>query len=134
MSAVGSDMAGRRVPSASIRGSDPDKLAGNLDAGVGMLSQTGATVVLFTGPGWGSTPVPDRNRAKAAIFHENAYTIASRHGDIANLWALRQPGDRRMRDPDRLHLSPLGQEVPLPLSAAANPAPRGSGGAAGDAA
>lgn len=53
-----------------------------------------------------------RNRAKVAIFNENARTIASRHGSvIADLWALRQLGDRRMWDPDRLHLSPLGHHT-----------------------
>lgn len=36
-----------------FHGNDPDKLAGKLDAGVGLLSRTGATVVLFTGPDWG---------------------------------------------------------------------------------
>ena len=32
---------------------DPDRLAATLDAAVGMLSATGATIVLFTGPGLG---------------------------------------------------------------------------------
>lgn len=104
LSAGGNDMV--------FRGSDPDKLADKLDAGVGVLSQTGATVVLFTGPDWGSTPVLGRNRAKVAIFNENVHTVASRHGAvIADLWALRQLGERRMWDPDRLHLSPLGHHT-----------------------
>src|SRR3954452_16797927 len=38
LSAGGNDMV--------FRSSDPDKLAGKLDAGVGLLNQTGATVVL----------------------------------------------------------------------------------------
>jgi lysophospholipase L1-like esterase len=104
LSAGGNDMV--------FRGSDPDKLAGKLDVGVGLLSQAGATVVLFTGPDWGATPVLGRNRAKVAIFNENARTIASRHGAvIADLWALRRLRDRRMWDPDRLHLSPLGHHT-----------------------
>lgn len=104
LSAGGNDMV--------FHGSDPDKLADKLDAGVAVLSQTGATVVLFTGPDWGSTPVLGRNRAKVAIFNENIRTVASRQGAvIADLWALRQLGERRMWDPDRLHLSPLGHHT-----------------------
>ncbi|WP_246018500.1 SGNH/GDSL hydrolase family protein [Arthrobacter crusticola] len=101
LSAGGNDMV--------FRDSDPDKLADRLDAGVGALSSSGATIVLFTGPDWGSTPVLGRNRAKVALFNENIHAIASRHGALtAELWSLRQLEDRRMWDPDRLHLSPLG--------------------------
>lgn len=104
LSAGGNDMV--------FRGSDPDKLADKLDAGVEVLSQTGATVVLFTGPDWGSTPVLGRNRAGVAIFNEHIRAIASRRGAvIADLWALRQLRERRMWDPDRLHLSPLGHHM-----------------------
>ena len=92
-----------------FRGTDPDRLAVELDAGVQLLGLTGATIVLFTGPDWGSTPVIGRHRAKLAIFNENIRTIASRHDAlIADLWALRQLTDPRMWDPDRLHFSPLG--------------------------
>lgn len=92
-----------------FRGTDPDRLAVELDAGVQLLGLTGATIVLFTGPDWGSTPVLGHNRAKVAIFNENIRTIASRHDAlIADLWALRQLTDPRMWDPDRLHFSPLG--------------------------
>lgn len=104
LSAGGNDMV--------FHGSDPDKLADKLDAGVGLLTQTGATVVLFTGPDWRSTPVLGRNRAKVAIFNENVHAIAARHGAVtADLWALRELRDRRMWDPDRLHLSPLGHHT-----------------------
>jgi lysophospholipase L1-like esterase len=92
-----------------FRGTDPDKLAAKLDAAVELLSSTGATMVLFTGPDWGGTPMIGRNRAKVAIFNENIRTIAHRHDAvIADLWALRALTDPRMWDPDRLHFSPLG--------------------------
>ncbi|MGX1160468.1 lysophospholipase L1-like esterase [Arthrobacter sp. SLBN-100] len=101
LSAGGNDMV--------FHGSDPDKLAHKLEAGVGVLSQSGAAVVLFTGPDWASTPVLGRNRAKVAIFNENVRAIATRYDAfVADLWSLRQLRDRRMWDPDRLHLSPLG--------------------------
>jgi lysophospholipase L1-like esterase len=104
LSAGGNDMV--------FHGTDPDKLAAKLEAGVSQLAQAGATIVLFTGPDWGSTLVLGRNRAKVAIFNENVRALAARHGAlIADLWALTQLRDPRMWDPDRLHLSPLGHHT-----------------------
>ena len=95
-----------------FRGADPDKLAERLDPVVGRLSDTGATVVLFTGPDWGNIPVFSRIRGKVAIFNEDLRTIAARHdGVVADLWTLRQLTDPRMWDPDRLHFSPLGHHT-----------------------
>jgi len=92
--------------------SDPDKLALELDAGVERLTATGATIVLFTGPDWGATPVLGHTRGKVAIYNENLRVVAARHDAvIADLWALRQLTDPRMWDPDRLHFSPLGQHT-----------------------
>ncbi|WP_427173245.1 SGNH/GDSL hydrolase family protein [Arthrobacter sp. 92] len=104
VSAGGNDMV--------FHGSDPDKLAEKLDPAIGLLSASGATVVLFTGPDWGNTPVFGRIRGKTAIFNENLRTIASRHeGVVADLWTLRQLTDPQMWDPDRLHFSPLGHHT-----------------------
>ena len=50
---------------------DPDRLAADLDAAVGMLTATGATVVLFTGPDWRETAVFGHIRGKVAVFNEN---------------------------------------------------------------
>ena len=44
--------------------SDPDRLAAALDAAVGRLSATGATIVLFTGPDWRDTPLLGHNRGQ----------------------------------------------------------------------
>jgi lysophospholipase L1-like esterase len=104
LSAGGNDMV--------FHGGDPDRLADKLDAGVELLSSAGATLVLFTGPDWRSTPVLGRNRTKVAVFNENIRAIASRHGAaIADLWGLRTLRDPRMWDQDRLHLSPLGHHT-----------------------
>ena len=104
LSAGGNDMV--------FRGTDPDKLAERLDAGVELLSSADATLVLFTGPDWRSTPVLGRNRAKVAVFNENIRAIASRRGAvIADLWGMRELRDPRMWDQDRLHLSPLGHHA-----------------------
>lgn len=91
---------------------DPDALAETLDAATGRLRATGATVVLFTAPDIGSTPMIGSVRGKAAIFNENVRTVAARHDAvIADLWALRQLKDPRMWAPDRLHFSPLGHHI-----------------------
>lgn len=104
ISAGGNDMV--------FHGTDPDKLADKLDAGVELLSSSGATLVLFTGPDWRSTPVLGRNRTKVAVFNENIRAIASRYGAVvADLWGLQELRDPRMWDRDRLHLSPLGHHA-----------------------
>jgi lysophospholipase L1-like esterase len=91
---------------------DPDRMAVPLDATVALLRGTGATVVLFTGPDWGQTPLLGHTRGKVAVFNENIRTIAARHGAvIADLWALRRLTDPQMWDPDRLHFSPLGHRT-----------------------
>lgn len=91
---------------------DPDKLAMELDAGVETLATTGATILLFTGPDWGATPVLGRTRGKVAIYNENIRVVAARHDAIvADLWALRELTHPQMWDADRLHFSPLGQHA-----------------------
>jgi lysophospholipase L1-like esterase len=104
LSAGGNDLVFHR--------SDPDRLAVALDAAVQELTAAGATVVLFTGPDWGATPLLGRTRGKVAVFNENIRTIAARnHGVIADLWTLRQLAHPQMWDPDRLHFSPLGHHT-----------------------
>jgi lysophospholipase L1-like esterase len=91
---------------------DPDRMAVALDGAVAMLRGTGATVVLFTGPDWGETPLLGHTRGKVAVFNENIRTIAARQGAvIADLWTLRRLTDPQMWDPDRLHFSPLGHRT-----------------------
>jgi lysophospholipase L1-like esterase len=88
---------------------DPDEVASRLEHGIEKLRSKGATVVLFTGPDIGMTPVMRRIRGKVAIYNENLRAIALRHGAvIADMWALRELKDPRMWAPDRLHFSPIG--------------------------
>jgi lysophospholipase L1-like esterase len=104
LSAGGNDMV--------FHGSDPDKLAAKLESGVAVLNAIGATIALFTGPDWGSTPVLGRNRSKVAIFNGNVHAIAAEYDAVVvDLWALRTLRDPRMWDPDRLHPSPLGHHT-----------------------
>jgi lysophospholipase L1-like esterase len=94
-------------------GSDPDEVAGRLEGAVERLVADDATVVLFTGPDVGMTPVLGRIRAKAAIYNENIRAIAARHDAVvvADMWAIRELRETRMWAADRLHFSPLGHHT-----------------------
>ncbi|MFZ7088735.1 SGNH/GDSL hydrolase family protein [Curtobacterium sp. RRHDQ10] len=90
-------------------GSDPDEVAARFDGLIATLRRDGATVVLFTGPDVGMTPVLGLVRGKAAIYNEHLQAIALKHDAlVANMWALRVLRDPRMWAPDRLHHSPMG--------------------------
>jgi lysophospholipase L1-like esterase len=90
-------------------GSDPDEVAERYDGLIERLRSDGATVVMFTGPDVGMTPVLGLVRGKAAIYNEHLHAIALKHDAIvANMWALRVLRDPRMWAPDRLHHSPMG--------------------------
>lgn len=92
-----------------LRGGNPDRLADRLDSMVQRLVADGATVVLFTGPDIGDTPVMSALRGRVAIFNENVHAVALRHDAVvADLWALRELHRKDMWAPDRLHFSPLG--------------------------
>ncbi|CAO1651628.1 SGNH/GDSL hydrolase family protein [Salinibacterium sp. NSLL150] len=93
-------------------GSDADEVAQRVDTLVEQLRRDGATVVLFTGPDIGMTPVLNRMRGKVAIYNENIRAVAQRHDAVvADMWALRELGDPRMWSPDRLHFSPVGHHT-----------------------
>lgn len=90
-------------------GTDPDEVAERFDDLIGTLRRDGATVVLFTGPDVGMTPVLGLVRGKAAIYNEHLHAIALKHGAlVADMWALRVLRDPRMWAADRLHHSPTG--------------------------
>lgn len=93
-------------------GTDPDEIAARFDTGIQRLRSQGATVVMFTGPDIGRTPVLSRVRGKVAIYNENLRAIAQRHDAVvADMWSLRELGDQRMWQPDRLHFSPVGHQT-----------------------
>jgi lysophospholipase L1-like esterase len=93
-------------------GTDPDDISSRLDTAVQRLRSGGATVVLFTGPDIGMTPVLGRSRGKVAIYNENLRAVALRNDAvIADMWALRELRDSRMWAPDRLHFSAIGHHT-----------------------
>jgi lysophospholipase L1-like esterase len=93
-------------------GTDPDEISGRLENAIEHLASGGATILLFTGPDIGMTPVLGRHRGKVAIYNENVRGIALRHGAvIADMWSLRELRDPRLWAPDRLHFSPIGHHT-----------------------
>jgi len=94
-------------------GTDPDEVARRFDALVAEVTASGATVVVFTGPDIGMTPVMRSIRGKVATYDMHIYKVAQRYGAlVADLWAisgaLRQP---EMWAEDRLHFSPRGHHT-----------------------
>jgi lysophospholipase L1-like esterase len=93
-------------------GADPDEVSVRVESLVQRLRSEDATVVLFTGPDIGATPVLRRVRGKVAIYNENIRAIAQKHDAIiADMWALAALGDPRMWAPDRLHFSAIGHNT-----------------------
>lgn len=93
-------------------GADPDVLAEQMAGAIRRLSETGATIVLFTGTDVGFSPVFSRIRGRIAIYNENLRRVAAQHNAIiADQWALTDIQDVRMWDRDRLHLAPLGHHT-----------------------
>jgi lysophospholipase L1-like esterase len=93
-------------------GTDPDEVASRFEGLITRLRSNDATVVMFTGPDIGMTPVLGRVRGKVAIYNENLHAIALRHDAIvADMWALTELKDPRMWAPDRLHFSPIGHHT-----------------------
>ncbi|HEY2642574.1 MAG TPA: SGNH/GDSL hydrolase family protein [Galbitalea sp.] len=92
-------------------GSDPDWVASRLEEAVSRLRSNGATVVVFTGPDVQQSAALKSTRGKVAIFNENIWALAQRHGaTVVNMWAL-DVSDPRLWAPDRLHYSPIGHHM-----------------------
>jgi lysophospholipase L1-like esterase len=92
-----------------VPGSDVDQLADDFEQAVIRLRQTGAEVVVFTGPDPRKQPVVRRVRGKVAIYNGHLRAIADRHGArLVDLWAMRVLVDLRAWSDDRLHFSPEG--------------------------
>lgn len=92
-----------------IRRGDPDVIAADIDDAVGRLAETGAALILWTGPDVGDTPVLNLVRGRIAIYNENMRTVAKRHGAyVVDLWSMRELVHENMWAADRLHFSPLG--------------------------
>jgi lysophospholipase L1-like esterase len=100
---------------------DPDVLAATLESAVASLTAAGCTVMVFTGFDPRAFPVLRMIRGKAAVFSMHVRAIAGRYDCLlADLWPMRILDDRRVWNPDRLHLAPDGhRRVALLASEAA---------------
>jgi lysophospholipase L1-like esterase len=88
---------------------DPDALAATLESAVSSLTAVGCTVMVFTGFDPRAFPVLRLIRGKAAVFSMHVREIASRYDCLlCDLWSMRVLTDRRVWNPDRLHLAPDG--------------------------
>ena len=95
-----------------IRRGDPDEIASAMDEAVGQLAANGATIILWTGPDVGNTPVFNLIRGRVAVYNENIRAIARRHHTaVADLWAMRSLTHESMWAEDRLHFSPAGHQT-----------------------
>lgn len=93
-------------------GSDPDELAAKLDRMVERLSESGATIMLFTGVDVAFQPVLRSIRGKVAIYNENVRKVASKYDCVVvDQWALQELQDSRYWAGDRLHLNALGHHT-----------------------
>ncbi|PRI11725.1 SGNH/GDSL hydrolase family protein [Leucobacter massiliensis] len=93
-------------------GTDPDEVAARLDRIVERLSESGATILLFTGVDTNFQPVFRTIRGKVAIFNENVRKVAKRYDCVVvDQWALEELQDSRYWAGDRLHLNALGHHT-----------------------
>ena len=93
-------------------GSDPDEIAAKLERIVDRLSESGATIMLFTGADVGFQAVFRSIRGKIAIYNENVRKVARRYDCVVvDQWALEELQDSRYWDGDRLHLNALGHHT-----------------------
>ena len=90
-------------------GADPDAVAQQFEDAVVRLSESDATIVVFTAIDTNFTPVFRGIRGRVAIYNENIRAIADRYDCIvADQWGLREVQDMRFFDDDRLHYNRLG--------------------------
>lgn len=93
-------------------GTDPDEVAARLERIVARLSETGATILLFTGVDTAFQPVFRSIRGKVAIFNENVRKVAQKYDCVVvDQWAITELQDSRFWAGDRLHLNALGHHT-----------------------
>ena len=90
-------------------GADPDAVSQQFEDAVVRLTESNATIAVFTAIDTNFTPVFRGIRGRVAIYNENIRAIADRYDCIvADQWGLREVQDMRFFDDDRLHYNRLG--------------------------
>jgi len=102
-------------------GTDPDRLAADLEAAVVSFREAGADVLLATGVDPRQTPIIRRTRGRVAVFNTHLWSIAARQGAVVlDQWGAAWLQDARLWDPgDRIHLTAEGHRRTALAAAAA---------------
>ncbi|WP_427015690.1 SGNH/GDSL hydrolase family protein [Pseudarthrobacter sp. P1] len=88
---------------------DIDAMVGRYDDAVARLSDTGATVLMFTGFDAKTSNVFTTMRGRTAIYNELVREVADRHGArLVDFWRFAEYNDWRMWGEDRMHMSTAG--------------------------
>lgn len=88
---------------------DIDLLIAAYDAAVVKLTETGATVAIFTGFDTGHSAFFRSTRGRVAIYNELLRRVADERGALLiDYWRFDEYSDPRMWDVDRLHMSTAG--------------------------
>lgn len=90
---------------------DLDTLGAAYDEAIGRLAATGARVLVWTTVDPGSSVTHRLLRGRFAIYNEIVRESADRHGaTVVDFWRMREYGDWRLWDTDRMHMSPTGHQ------------------------
>lgn len=90
-----------------VPGANVDLVAKRFDEMIRQLAETGAEVVVFTGPDTREVSVLNRLRSKVALYNAHVHATAERYGvRMVDLWAMEVLHDPRAFSEDRLHFSP----------------------------
>lgn len=101
ISAGGNDLLRPKVSMAEV--------ADGLEEAVSRLRETGADVLMVSGPDLGWMPLVNRVNPRMAEFTGHIWGIAQRHDcPVVDLWTQRDLQDTRMWAPDRIHFSTAG--------------------------
>ncbi|MEV7663692.1 SGNH/GDSL hydrolase family protein [Paenarthrobacter sp. NPDC089316] len=92
-------------------GTDMDALLKDYELLVAQLSETGATVVLFTGFDVKVSAVLEPFKKRNTLYNHRVREIAAKYGAVlVDYWCFDAYKDPRMWAPDRLHMSKAGHK------------------------
>lgn len=90
---------------------DIDLIVKRYDEAIGRLTDSGATVVLFTAFDPGHSAVFGTARGRFAIYNELVREIADRRAaTLVDYWRMREYSDWRLWADDRMHMGPAGHQ------------------------
>ncbi|UKA49552.1 SGNH/GDSL hydrolase family protein [Arthrobacter sp. FW305-123] len=92
-------------------GTDMDALLNDYELLVARLSETGATLVLFTGFDVKVSAVLEPFKKRNTLYNQRVREVAARYGAVlVDYWCFDAYKDKRMWAPDRLHMSKAGHK------------------------